>query len=103
MLCWLICGCVLWGGGIGARTKSSDVKNAVIVTIRGPKICCTYSTELEFLKSLWGLGTEEEQGFRTGPQATLAGGIHSLESIPGPQKHLKVRALYLRNCLRVKV
>ncbi len=23
--------------------------------------------ELEFLKSLWGLGTEEEQGFRTGP------------------------------------
>jgi hypothetical protein len=25
------------------------------------------STELEFLKSLWGLSTEEEQGFRTGP------------------------------------
>jgi hypothetical protein len=25
------------------------------------------STELEFLKSLWGLGTEEEQGYRTGP------------------------------------
>ncbi len=23
--------------------------------------------ELEFLKSLWGLGTEEEEGFRTGP------------------------------------
>jgi hypothetical protein len=23
--------------------------------------------ELEFLKSLWGLGTEEEKGFRTGP------------------------------------
>jgi hypothetical protein len=27
----------------------------------------TYSTELEFLKSLWGLGTEEELGYRTGP------------------------------------
>jgi hypothetical protein len=24
-------------------------------------------SELEFLKSLWGLGTEEEEGFRTGP------------------------------------
>ncbi len=26
-----------------------------------------YITELEFLKSLWGLGTEEEEGYRTGP------------------------------------
>jgi hypothetical protein len=25
------------------------------------------STELEFLNSLWGLGTEEEEGYRTGP------------------------------------
>ena len=25
------------------------------------------STELEFLKSLWGLETEEEQGYLTGP------------------------------------
>jgi hypothetical protein len=25
------------------------------------------SAELEFLKCLWGLGTEEEQGYRTGP------------------------------------
>jgi hypothetical protein len=24
-------------------------------------------TELEFLKRLWGLGTEEEEGYRTGP------------------------------------
>ncbi len=24
-------------------------------------------SELEFLKSLWGLGTEEEYGYRTGP------------------------------------
>jgi hypothetical protein len=28
---------------------------------------CHYSTELEFLKSLWELGTEEEEGYRTGP------------------------------------
>ena len=26
-----------------------------------------YKPELEFLKSLWGLGTEEEEGYRTGP------------------------------------
>jgi hypothetical protein len=26
-----------------------------------------FSTELEFLKSLWGLGTEEEEGYCTGP------------------------------------
>jgi hypothetical protein len=25
------------------------------------------NTELEFLKSLWGLGTDEEEGYRTGP------------------------------------
>jgi hypothetical protein len=25
------------------------------------------STELEFLKSQWGLGTKEEEGYRTGP------------------------------------
>jgi hypothetical protein len=24
-------------------------------------------TELKFLKSLWGLGTKEEEGYRTGP------------------------------------
>ncbi len=27
-------------------------------------VCCA---ELEFLESLWGLGTEEEEGYRTGP------------------------------------
>jgi hypothetical protein len=37
--------------------------------------------ELEFLKSLWGLGTEEV--IVPARQATEAGGIHSLESIPG--------------------
>jgi hypothetical protein len=29
------------------------------------------STELEFLKRLWGLGTEEEEGYRTGPPAYI--------------------------------
>jgi hypothetical protein len=28
---------------------------------------CNSMPELEFLKSLWGLGTEEEEGYRTGP------------------------------------
>ncbi len=28
---------------------------------------CCKAAELEFLKSLWGLGTEEEEGYRTGP------------------------------------
>jgi hypothetical protein len=36
--------------------------------------------ELEFLKSLWGLGTEEEEGYRTGPPAAR---LHRLaEFIP---------------------
>ncbi len=48
---------------------------------------------LEFLNNLWGLGTEQEQGYRTGPTGTQAGGIDSLESIPGLHKSLKIRAL----------
>jgi len=48
-------------------------------------------TELEFLKRLWGLGTGEEEGYRTGPPG-YAGGLHSLESIPGPYTRLKIRA-----------
>jgi hypothetical protein len=50
-------------------------------------------TELEFLKSLWGLGTEEEEGYRTGPPGYIGCGIHSLESITGPHTRLKIRAL----------
>ncbi len=41
-------------------------------------------TELEFLKSLWGLGTEEEEGYRTGPQSTQAGGIIPWNRFWGP-------------------
>ncbi len=43
--------------------------------------------ELEFLKSLWGLGTEEEEGYRTGPPEPVfanvlwSPGIDSHESI----------------------
>ncbi len=94
--------------------------------------------ELELLNNLWGLGAEQEQGYRTGlpepkfstfrepknrfqrtdsciawragtttlfllgsqppidclkipAQATQAGGIHSLESIPGLHKRSKIR------------
>jgi hypothetical protein len=35
------------------------------------KKCFYVCTELEFLKSLWGLGTEEEEGYRTGPPGYL--------------------------------
>ncbi len=31
----------------------------------------TGDTELEFLKSLRGLGTEEEEGYRTGPPGSI--------------------------------
>ncbi len=46
-------------------------------------------------------------GHRTVParQATLAGGIHYLESIPGPHTRLKIRALcerHLRSEVHVK-
>ncbi len=48
------------------------------------------STELEFLKRLWGLGTEEEEGYRTGPPGYISWRNSSLESIPGPHTRLKV-------------
>jgi hypothetical protein len=51
------------------------------------------NTELEFLKSLWVLGTEEEEGNRTGPPCYIGWRIHSLESIPRLLKRLKIRAL----------
>ncbi len=53
--------------------------------------------ELEFLKSLWGLGTEEEEGYRTpARQATQSGGIHSLESIPGVRSFSRPEKLWLK-------
>ncbi len=47
---------------------------------------------LEFLNNLWLLGTEKEKGCRTGPQATCAGRIDSLESILGLLKSFDIRA-----------
>ncbi len=43
--------------------------------------------------------------YRAARQAIKAGGIHSLESIPGIHKRLKIRALYSLDCQgeRVKV
>jgi hypothetical protein len=43
---------------------------------------------------LWGLGTEQEEGCRTGPPGYIGWGvIDSLESIPGLQKSLKIPSL----------
>ncbi len=52
--------------------------------------------ELEFLNNQWGLGTEWEWVIEPVRQATLAGGIHSLESIPGLHKRSKIRAQDLK-------
>jgi hypothetical protein len=65
--------------------------NWILVDYTYCKCSDSVSTELEFLKSQWGLGTEEEWCFRTGPPDYMAGGIHSLESMPRPHK----RALYM--------
>jgi hypothetical protein len=55
-------------------------------------------TELEFLKSLWGLETEEEKGYRTGPPGYIGWRNHSLESIPGLHQRLKIRTQYYGHC-----
>jgi hypothetical protein len=49
--------------------------------------------ELEFLKSLWGLGTEEEEGVPA-RHAGYIGWRNSFLPIPGPHTRLKIRALY---------
>ncbi len=69
--------------------RKAYIQGLMSLWICGPWALSSFSSELEFLKSLWWLGTEEEQGYRTGPPGYQAGGIHSLESIPGPHKHLK--------------
>jgi hypothetical protein len=49
----------------------SGIENVRILLVRTKKaydLNLFYKgTELKFLKSLWGLGTEEEKGYRTGP------------------------------------
>jgi hypothetical protein len=64
----------------------------IILLGKAPRII-KLETGAGILKSLWGLGTEEEEGYLTGPPGYMAGGIHSLESIPGPHTRLKIRAL----------
>jgi hypothetical protein len=49
--------------------------------------------ELEFLYIPWGLVIERNRVIVPVRQATLAGRIDSLESIPGLLKSLKIRAL----------
>jgi hypothetical protein len=51
-------------------------------------------TELEFLKSLWGLGTEEEKGYRTGPPGYIGWRNSFLGIDSWAPYHLKIRALY---------
>jgi hypothetical protein len=48
--------------------------------------------ELEFLTSLWGLGTEDEEVYRTGPPGYIDWRNSFLGSIPGPHTRLKIRA-----------
>jgi hypothetical protein len=52
----------------------------------------TGDPELEFLKSLWGLGTDEEEGYRTGPPGYIGWRNSFPELIPGPHTRLKIRA-----------
>ncbi len=48
-----------------AAKNWNGINGCVLGTYALSKVCI--STELEFLKRLWGLGSEEEEGYRTGP------------------------------------
>jgi hypothetical protein len=56
------------------------------------KVKYTKHTEQEFLNNIWGLELSRNRVIVPARQAKLAGGIHSLESIPGLYKRLKIRA-----------
>jgi hypothetical protein len=49
-------------------------------------------SQLEFLKSLWGLGTKEEEGYRTGPPGYIGWRNSFLGIDSGPHTRLKIRA-----------
>jgi hypothetical protein len=49
--------------------------------------------ELEFLKRLWGLGTEEEEGYRTGPPGYIDWRNSFLGIDSGAHTRLKIPAL----------
>jgi hypothetical protein len=56
--------------------------------ISGKKPMQLLASELEFLKRLWGLGTEEEEGYRTGPPEPVFLNVHGAqESIPRNEFH----------------
>jgi hypothetical protein len=55
-------------------------------------------TVLEFLNSLWVLGTEQEWGCRSGPP----GLVPVWESFLDPLKSLKIRAQYFPSCLKLR-
>ncbi len=72
------------------QSSSSDYKRSVTCCHLSDKMISLlwemhkiiYSTELEFLKSLWGLGTEEEEGCHTGPPGYIGwrNSFHGIDS-----------------------
>ncbi len=77
--------------------KSSHL---TLLTINLQTYRATLHTELEFLKRLWGLGTGEEEGYRTGPPGYI-GWRNSFLGIDsaGPHTRLKIPALYIVHTL----
>jgi hypothetical protein len=57
------------------------------------------NTALEFLNNIWGLEPSRNRVIVPARQATEAGGIHFLESIPELHKRLKIRAKVHYKCL----
>ncbi len=54
----------------GEKAWSSIIIKYSLTGTRGQTAIMEQS-ELEFLKSQWGLGTEEEEGYRTGPSGYI--------------------------------
>jgi hypothetical protein len=64
----------------------------IITTANDERHVRVARTELEFLKSLWGLGTEEEYGYHTGPPGYISWRNLFLGINSEAPKHLKIRA-----------
>jgi hypothetical protein len=59
---------------MNSTAKSTlTTRNSLYLTAKTRILDCqvVLHTELEFLWSLWGLGTEEEKGYRTGPPGNI--------------------------------